>query len=131
MPVQRAAHCKIGSLAWQSSNEHGMGVQPRTCAPVGEDDVGVHSSHVQVVDQRRLLSGWVVPEFLQLLLDAVPDLLIVGRIAHLHPSLHLDCIFQVIVQGVNQLLRRKPGILKIPYLGCCIRLCLLNPLFAC
>lgn len=32
---------------------------------VGEDDVGVHGPHVQVVDQRSLLAVWTVSQHLQ------------------------------------------------------------------
>ena len=71
-------------------------------APVGEDDVGVHGSHIQVVDEGALLSVGHIPQRLQLCLDLIAYLFIVGHILHRRLALHCDGVLQVCVQLVYQ-----------------------------
>ena len=56
--------------------------------PVGQNNVWVHCSHVQVIDYGVLQPGWGVPQVRQLLLDLVTDLFKVGHL--LHRNLLLD-----------------------------------------
>mmetsp|Transcript_45059 Transcript_45059/g.73440 ORF Transcript_45059/g.73440 Transcript_45059/m.73440 type:complete len:1173 (-) Transcript_45059:33-3551(-) len=69
---------------------------------VGEDDVGVHGPHVQMVNQRPLLAVRVVPQVTQLAEDIVPDLLVVGHLLHLEPALHFDRKLEGVVHAVDQ-----------------------------
>ena len=71
-------------------------------APVGEDDVWVHCSHIQVVDQGALFSVGHVPQRLQLCLDPIPYLFVVDNILHRCLTLHCDCILQILIQLVYQ-----------------------------
>lgn len=71
-------------------------------APVGEDDVWVHGSHIQVVDQGALFSVGHVPQRLQLCLDLIPYLFVVDNILHRCLTLHCDCILQILIQLVYQ-----------------------------
>ena len=71
-------------------------------APVGEDDVWIHGSHIQVVDQRALFSVGHIPQRLQLCLDFVSHLVVVGNILHRCLTFHSDGVLQVCVQLVYQ-----------------------------
>lgn len=74
----------------------------RALAPVGEDDVWIHGSNIQVIDQGALFSVGHVPQRLQLCLDLIPYLFIVGNVLHRCLALYCDCILQVCVQLVYQ-----------------------------
>lgn len=69
--------------------------------PVGEDDVGIHGCHVQMVDEGSFLPVWMIPQRLQMCLDVVSDLLVISGIIKLPLALYLNCISQVLVKAVN------------------------------
>ena len=70
-------------------------------SPIGENDVGVHGSDVEMVDHGVLHSVGIVSQRLELIAHLSHDLLEVGHLRHRNLLLHLDRVLQRLLHVVN------------------------------
>ena len=83
---------------------HLLGDRGGRLQPVGEDDVRVHRSDVEVVDDRRLLALGVVAELAEAGCDLFLDLVVVRDLGEGDAALVLDRVLQSLVEAVEEAL---------------------------
>ena len=88
----------------ETRSAHHIGGQRRRLQPVRQDNVGIHGSHVQMINQRILIAHRVIPQVHQLRRDRSDNVREIGHI--LQPDLFLlrNGVLHRLLDVVDQLL---------------------------
>ena len=102
-PLERPLAVRLGAVV-DARRAHLLRHGGGRLQPVGEDDVRVHCSDVEVVDDRRLLALGVVAELAEAGCDLFLDLVVVGDLGEGDAALVLDRVLQSLVEAVEEAL---------------------------